>query len=135
MESVDLPWQKRTGSSLGIAPRPTAHRCGVRCGESRSDGAVGGEHGRTAKIAQAVGRFVLTSVSLFSAYRLARSVHMSVASLNRYFRSVTAMSPLQYQKQVRRQETRILLLTEQQDAATTAFKAGYASLSHYMRQQ
>ena len=59
---------------------------------------------------------------------------MSTASLNRNFRSVTAMSPLQYQKQVRLQEARRLMLAGAGDAATTAFQVGYGSASQFSRE-
>lgn len=59
---------------------------------------------------------------------------MSVSSLNRHFRAVTAMSPLQYQKHVRMQEARRLLITEGQAAATVAFTVGYASPSQFSRE-
>ena len=54
--------------------------------------------------------------------------------LHRHFRSVTAMSPLQYQKQIRLQEARRLLFTEGRDAATVAFQVGYASPSQFSRE-
>lgn len=92
------------------------------------------ENGRTAQIANAIrwirGRFN----EPFSSETLAETVHMSVPSLNRHFRAVTAMSPLQYQKHVRLQEARRLLVAEGQDAATAAFNVGYASPSQFSRE-
>jgi AraC-like DNA-binding protein len=91
-------------------------------------------YGRAAQIAQAI-RWIRSHYSEpFSAETLADVVHMSPASLNRHFRAVTAMSPLQYQKQVRLQEARRLLLAESHDAATTAFQVGYASPSQFSRE-
>lgn len=72
--------------------------------------------------------------SPFSALDIASATHMSVPSLNRNFRAVTATSPLQYHKQVRMQEARRLLFLEGQDAATTAFQVGYASASQFSRE-
>jgi AraC-like DNA-binding protein len=70
----------------------------------------------------------------FSVAELASMAGMSSPSLHRHFRSVTAMSPLQYQKQIRLQEARRLLFTEGRDAATVAFRVGYASPSQFSRE-
>jgi AraC-like DNA-binding protein len=93
-----------------------------------------GEYGRAAGIAKAI-RWIRDHFrEPFSAERLAKCVHMSPASLNRHFRAVTAMSPLQYQKQIRLLEARRLLVTEDEDAATAAFKVGYTSASQFSRE-
>jgi AraC-like DNA-binding protein len=65
---------------------------------------------------------------------LARMAHMGPSSLHRHFKEVTAMSPLQYQKQLRLQEARRLLLTEEVDAADAAFRVGYESPSQFSRE-
>lgn len=65
---------------------------------------------------------------------MARELHMSVSSLHHHFKAVTAMSPLQYQKQLRLQEARRLLFNESADAATAAFKVGYESPSQFSRE-
>jgi AraC-like DNA-binding protein len=64
---------------------------------------------------------------------LARQVHMSPSSLHQHFRAVTAMSPLQFQKQLRLQEARRLLLEGGQDVARAAERVGYASASQFSR--
>ena len=64
----------------------------------------------------------------------AREVHMSPSSLHHHFKAVTAMSPLQYQKQLRLQEARRLMLSEPLDAATAAFRVGYESPSQFSRE-
>jgi len=92
------------------------------------------DSGRTAQIADAI-RWIRSHFDEpFSSGTLAETVHMSVPSLNRHFRAVTAMSPLQYQKHVRLQEARRLLIAEGQDAATAAFNVGYASPSQFSRE-
>lgn len=92
------------------------------------------DKGHTAQIAKAI-RWIRGHFSEpYSAETLAEIVHMSVPSLNRHFRAVTAMSPLQYQKQVRLQEARRLLVTGETDAATAAFHVGYASPSQFSRE-
>jgi len=52
---------------------------------------------------------------------------MSVPSLNRHFRAVTAMSPLKYHKQIRLQEARRLLLVGASDVAGVGYTVGYSS--------
>ncbi len=65
---------------------------------------------------------------------LARSVNMSISSLHNQFKKVTAMSPLQYQKLIRLQEARRLLLTESLSAAEAGFQVGYESPSQFSRE-
>jgi AraC-like DNA-binding protein len=65
---------------------------------------------------------------------VAREVHMSTSALHHHFKAVTAMSPLQYQKQLRLQEARRLLLSEDVDVATAGFRVGYESPSQFGRE-
>jgi AraC-like DNA-binding protein len=65
---------------------------------------------------------------------LAANVNMSASSLHHHFKAVTAMSPLQYQKQLRLQEARRLLLAEGIDAATAGHRVGYESPSQFSRE-
>jgi AraC-like DNA-binding protein len=65
---------------------------------------------------------------------LARDAHMSVSSLQHHFKAVTALSPLQYQKQLRLQEARRLLLTGDIDVALVAQRVGYGSASQFSRE-
>lgn len=65
---------------------------------------------------------------------LAKTINMSPSSLHHHFKKVTAMSPLQYQKQVRLQEARRLLLSETLEAADAAFQVGYESPSQFSRE-
>lgn len=65
---------------------------------------------------------------------LAKAANMSIASLHRHFKQVTAMSPLQYQKQLRLQEARRLLLSSQINAADAGFQVGYESPSQFSRE-
>ncbi|MCB1889732.1 MAG: AraC family transcriptional regulator [Rhodocyclaceae bacterium] len=59
---------------------------------------------------------------------------MSRSSLHQHFRALTSMSPLQYQKQLRLQEARRLMLIEQADAASAAHRVGYESPSQFSRE-
>jgi AraC-like DNA-binding protein len=65
---------------------------------------------------------------------MAARVHMSPSSLHHHFRQLTAMSPLQYQKWLRLNEARRLMLNEGFDAAGAAFKVGYESPSQFSRE-
>ena len=65
---------------------------------------------------------------------LAKQVNMSTSTLHHHFRALTAMSPLQYQKWLRLNEARRLMLTENQDASTAAFQVGYESPSQFTRE-
>ncbi|MDW2800896.1 AraC family transcriptional regulator [Clostridium boliviensis] len=66
--------------------------------------------------------------------RLAQAANMSVASLYRHFKQVTAMSPLQYQKQLRLREARRLLMSSHVNAADAGFQVGYESPSQFSRE-
>ncbi|WP_183024669.1 AraC family transcriptional regulator [Variovorax sp. UMC13] len=65
---------------------------------------------------------------------LADQVHMSVSSLHQHFKAVTAMSPLQFQKQLRLQEARRIMIGEHLDAATAGHRVGYESQSQFNRE-
>ena len=65
---------------------------------------------------------------------LAKRVGMSPAALHLHFKHVTTLSPLQYQKRLRLQEARRLMLGEGLDAAAAAFRVGYESPSQFGRE-
>lgn len=65
---------------------------------------------------------------------LATKAGMSTSTFHHQFRSMTAMSPLQFQKRLRLNEARQLMLTERLDAATAAFQVGYESPSQFSRE-
>ena len=58
---------------------------------------------------------------------------MSVSGFHHHFKAVTAMSPLQFQKRMRLQEARRLMLGEDLDAAGAGFRVGYGDPSHFTR--
>ena len=64
---------------------------------------------------------------------LARELGMSVSGFHHHFKAVTAMSPLQYQKQIRLQEARRLMLGEGMDVASASFRVGYEDPSYFSR--
>jgi len=59
---------------------------------------------------------------------------MGLSTLHHHFRALTAMSPLQYQKQVRLQAARSRMLVDGLDAASAAFEVGYESASQFNRE-
>lgn len=65
---------------------------------------------------------------------LAQQARMSTSTFHHHFRSMTALSPLRFQKQLRLQEARRLMLTERLDAATASFQVGYESPSQFSRE-
>ena len=65
---------------------------------------------------------------------LARSCGMSTSAFHRSFRAVTALSPIQFQKQIRLQESRLLLIGGADDVATVGFRVGYDNVSQFSRE-
>jgi AraC-like DNA-binding protein len=65
---------------------------------------------------------------------LASMTGMSRSTLNHHFRGLTAMSPLQFQKQLRLHTARQKMLTDELDAASAAFEVGYESPSQFNRE-
>lgn len=65
---------------------------------------------------------------------LASRVQMSTPSFHHHFRQLAGMSPLRYQKWLRLNEAKRLMLNEHYDVTTAAFAVGYESLSHFSRE-
>ena len=65
---------------------------------------------------------------------IAREVDMSPSGFHAHFKAVTAMSPLQFQKQLRLQEARRLMLTERLDAAGAGYRVGYDDPAYFSRE-
>lgn len=70
----------------------------------------------------------------FTVEEVARSSNMSVSGLHHKFKAVTTMAPLQYQKQLRLQEARRLLLSGSSNATTAALEVGYESPAQFNRE-
>lgn len=70
----------------------------------------------------------------FRVETVAAEANMSASALHEHFKAVTAMSPLQYQKQLRLQEARRLILSQALDAAGAAHAVGYESPSQFSRE-
>ena len=65
---------------------------------------------------------------------VARELGMSVSGFHAHFKAATALSPLQFQKQLRLQEARRLMLAENLDAAEAGYRVGYDDASHFSRE-
>jgi AraC-like DNA-binding protein len=94
--------------------------------------ALEGSH--ASRIRDVIGHITNNYDLSFRIEELAEIANMSVASLHRHFKEITAMSPIQYQKQLRLQEARRLLLSESTDASDVAFRVGYESPSQFSRE-
>jgi len=90
--------------------------------------------GYTPYIARAVERLRQDFDQPLRIEQIASELGMSVSSFHHHFKAVTAMSPLQFQKQLRLQEARRLMLGEDLDAASAAFRVGYQDASHFNRE-
>ncbi|MFL5664378.1 MAG: AraC family transcriptional regulator N-terminal domain-containing protein [Ktedonobacteraceae bacterium] len=66
--------------------------------------------------------------------QMAREVGMSVSVFHHHFKAVTALSPLQFRKQLRLLEARRLMLDDDLDAASAAYRVGYHDASHFNRE-
>lgn len=90
--------------------------------------------GYTPHIARAVERLRQEFDQPLRIEQIAHELGMSVSGFHHHFKAVTAMSPLQYQKRLRLQEARRLLLGEALDAASAAYRVGYQDASHFNRE-
>lgn len=86
------------------------------------------------QIARAIGWLKTNYAEPLRINDLAARLQMSPSTLHHHFRSLTAMSPLQYQKWLRLSEARRLMLAERLDATTAAFRVGYESPSQFSRE-
>jgi AraC-like DNA-binding protein len=90
--------------------------------------------GRAHRIARAIAQLREHRGKPLRIAGLARQFGMSVSGFHHQFKAVTAMSPLQFHKQVRLQEARRLLLAGEADAATAGYRVGYDDPSHFSRE-
>ena len=90
--------------------------------------------GNTHRIVRAIERFRDELDQPLRIDDVAQELGMSVSSFHHHFKAVTAMSPLQFQKQLRLQEARRLMLGEQLDAASAGYRVGYDDASHFNRE-
>src|SRR5215813_12208146 len=89
---------------------------------------------RVVSVNQAISWLKRNYAAPFRIETIAREARLSPSALHHSFKSVTAMSPLQYQKQLRLQEARRLMLGQAMDAATAGHYVGYESPSQFSRE-
>ena len=90
--------------------------------------------GPTQRIAEAIERLRNDFDQPLRIEEMAREVGMSVSGFHQHFRALTAMSPLQFQKQLRLQEARRFMLAEGFDAANAGYRVGYRNASQFNRE-
>lgn len=89
---------------------------------------------RLSQVQRAVAWLRGNFAAAYDAEHVAHLAAMSVSSLNRHFRAVTGMSPLEYHKQIRLQEARRALLVGEDDVASVGHAVGYNSVSQFTRE-
>jgi len=95
---------------------------------------IGQEESRLHRVAKAVAWVRANFDQPLDVERLATLVHMSPSSFHQHFKAVTSMSPLQYQKAIRLQEARRLMLLTRLDAGIAGRRVGYQSPSQFARE-
>lgn len=127
---------ERPGDAAVLAPlvqREILYRLlvGEQGARLRRIAAVGGQGHQ---IARAIDRLKNAYAEPLRVEELAREVRMSVSTFHHHFKALTAMSPLQFQKQLRLSEARRLMLAENLDASTAGYRVGYESASQFSRE-
>ncbi|MDB5456775.1 MAG: transcriptional regulator, AraC family [Caulobacter sp.] len=90
--------------------------------------------GRLRQVNRAIGWIKRNYDQPFRMDQVAAEARMSASALHQHFKAVTALSPLQYQKQLRLQEARRLILMQHLDAASAGHAVGYDSPSQFSRE-
>ena len=88
----------------------------------------------TNRMAKAITWIMENFESKIKIENLADIANMSTSAFHKHFRRMTAMSPLQYQKVLRLQEARKMMLSDSADVATAAYKVGYESATQFNRE-
>jgi AraC-like DNA-binding protein len=117
----------------GLIQREIIYRilCGPEGARLRALATLGDQSHRTAK---AIAWIKANYAKPLRVEELAQIAGMGTSTLHNHFRALTAMSPLQYQKQIRLQAARGRMLIDGLDAASAAFEVGYESASQFNRE-
>jgi AraC-like DNA-binding protein len=128
---VDVPLEYRVLAPLAIREIVYRLLTGAQAGRLRHLATFGGHAHR---MVRAVEKLRMNFNKPLRIDEVARELGMSVSGFHTHFRAVTAMSPLQFQKQLRLQEARRLMLSEDLDAAEAGYRVGYDDASHFNRE-
>jgi AraC-like DNA-binding protein len=128
---VDAPAEYRVLAPLVIREIVYRLLTGAQAGRLRHLATFGGHAHR---MVRAVEKFRMNFNKPLRIEEVARELGMSVSGFHAHFRAVTAMSPLQFQKQLRLQEAQRLMLSEDLDAAEAGYRVGYDDASHFSRE-
>lgn len=104
---------------------------GAQGARLRHIGVVAGDSHRIARVIDMLRRDFRQPLRV---EQISQELGMSVSALYHQFKAITAMSPLQYQKRLRLQEARRLILSENYDAASAGSSVGYYDAAHFSRE-
>lgn len=128
---LDTPVDYRMIAPLVIREIVYRLLSGMQAGRMRHLATFGGHSHR---IARAVKQLRESLSKTMRVEDIAAEVGMSASAFHAHFKAVTALSPLQFQKHLRLQEARRLLLSENLDAAEAGYRVGYDDQSHFSRE-
>ena len=128
---VDAPTEYRVLAPLVIREIVYRLLTGAQAGRLRHLATFGGHANR---MVRAVEKLRINFNKPLRIEEVAKDLGMSVSGFHAHFRAVTAMSPLQFQKQLRLQEARRLMLSDDLDAAEAGYRVGYDDASHFSRE-
>jgi AraC-like DNA-binding protein len=128
---IDRPAEYRALAPLII--REIVYRLlrGPQCSRMRHLATFGGQVHRMVRAVERLRQIFDKSLRIES---VVRELGMSVSGFHAHFKAVTAMSPLQFQKHLRLQEARRLMLSENLDAGEAGFRVGYEDQSQFSRE-
>ncbi|MCY2952539.1 MAG: AraC family transcriptional regulator [Planctomycetota bacterium] len=127
---IDTPGEYRALSPLVVREIVYRLLTGAQGGRMRHLATFGGQSHR---MVRAVGKLRENFDKPLRIEAVARELGMSVSGFHAHFKAVTAMSPLQFQKHLRLQEARRLMLSENLDAGEAGYRVGYDDQSHFSR--
>lgn len=128
---VDNPIERKVLAPLII--KEIVYRLLVRGQGARLGHLLGSSRGDTRRISRAIWHLRQHFDEPLKIEETAQELGMSVSGFHHHFKSVTSMSPLQFQKQIRLQEARRLMLGDDLDAASAGFRVGYEDPSYFSR--
>jgi AraC-like DNA-binding protein len=127
---IDRPGEYRVLAPLIVREIVYRLLTGPQCGRMRHLATFGGQAHRMVRAVEKMRANFDKPVRIEA---VARELGMSTSAFHTHFKAVTAMSPLQFQKYLRLQEARRLMLNENFDAGEAGYRVGYDDQSHFTR--